>query len=221
MVQEQQFKRHTAYKLRIGDILIGKPVMNNVNETERFAFLELGNRKVFRINIVGNIVERYDAEPSDSGEGKKYVFFTLDDGSGQIRLKIFGDDSERFKNVSQGQTVVIIGTLKHWNNELYIAPEIIRETVPKYLLLRKLETEKEKGQKNYSSNVQEKEQIIAIKDRILDMVKGSEDNGGIELETLIEKLKDFSPGLINQEIQRLLEEGIIFEPRPGRIRYLG
>ena len=44
----------------------------------------------------------------------------------------------------------------------------------------------------------------------------------IELnKKLITELRDFSPGIINQEIQRLLEEGIIFEPRPGKIRYLG
>ena len=29
------------------------------------------------------------------------------------------------------------------------------------------------------------------------------------------------PDIINQEIRKLLEEGIIFEPRPGRLRYLG
>ncbi len=28
------------------------------------------------------------------------------------------------------------------------------------------------------------------------------------------------PALINQEIEKLLEEGIIYEPRPGRVRYL-
>jgi hypothetical protein len=32
---DEQFKRHIAYKLRIGDILVGKPVF----DAERFAFL--------------------------------------------------------------------------------------------------------------------------------------------------------------------------------------
>jgi len=34
-------------------------------------------------------------------------------------------------------------------------------------------------------------------------------------------LRDISPIIINQEIQKLLEEGIVFEPRPGKVRYLG
>ena len=137
---EQQFKRNTAYKYRIGDLLIGKPVTNSSAGTERFAFLELGDKKIVRVNVIGNIIERYEG----AGE-TKYVSFTVDDGSGQIKLKTFGDDTERFKNFYQGQTVVVIGVLRYWNNELYISPEIIKEMNPKYLLIRKMETEKEKA----------------------------------------------------------------------------
>ncbi|MCX6749550.1 MAG: OB-fold nucleic acid binding domain-containing protein [Candidatus Pacearchaeota archaeon] len=210
---EQQFKRNTAYKFRIGDILIGKPVMNSVSGTERFGFLELGDKKIVRVNVIGNIVDKYES----LGE-TKYVSFTVDDGSGQIRLKAFGDETEKFKNFVQGQTVVVIGVVRYWNSELYISPEIIKEMNPKYLLIRKLETEKEKA---VSGSSMEKEQITAIKDRILDMIKDAEEEGGVETEKLIMKLQEFSPAIINKEIQKLLEEGIVFEPRPGKIRYLG
>ncbi|MEK6841637.1 MAG: OB-fold nucleic acid binding domain-containing protein [Nanoarchaeota archaeon] len=209
---EQQFKRHTAYKLRIGDILVGKPVMNG----EKFGFLELGDKKIMRVNILGNITDKY--ESGDKGDGRKYIFLTLDDGSGQIKLKVFGDDSEKFRDVVQGQTVVVIGMVRYWNNETYIAPELVKEKDSKYLMLRKLETEKDK---TYASTPPEKAQIMAIKDKILNIVKGSEESGGVELDKLIMDLRDFSPTMINQEIQRLLEEGIVFEPRPGKIRYLG
>ena len=100
---EQQFKRHVAFKLKIGDILIGKPIFEN----ERFSFLELGNKKIMRTNVVGNIVDRYE----NQGESK-YSFFTLDDGSGQIRLKCFGDDTKKFSEVTQGETVIVIGLLR-------------------------------------------------------------------------------------------------------------
>ena len=218
---EQRLKRNTAYKFRIGDILIGKPVTTNSGTSvgkegggERFSFLELGDKKIVRVNVIGNIVEKYES----LGE-KKFFSFTIDDGSGQIRLKVFGDETERFKNFFQGQTVVAIGVLRHWNQELYISPEVMREMNPKYLLIRKLETEKEKAVSQKSSFG--KEQIIAIKDRIFDMIKGAEEEGGIETEKLILRLQEFSPEIINKEIQKLLEEGIVFEPRPGKIRYLG
>tara|TARA_Y100000034_G_scaffold79823_1_gene95819 strand:- start:26255 stop:26881 length:627 start_codon:yes stop_codon:yes gene_type:complete len=206
---EQQFKRQIAYKFRIGDILIGKPIFDE----ERFSFLELGNKKIVRVNTIGNIVDKYESE----GE-KKYSFLTLDDGSGQIKLKSFGDDVERFKNINQGETVIVIGVLRYFNNELYISPEIIKEQDPKYLLVRKLELEKERSK---NSPPIEKQQIIAIKDKILNLIKNSESEGGIDTDKIIMDLKETSPDIINQEIKKLIEDGIIFEPRPGKVRWLG
>jgi len=206
---DEQYKRNIAYKFRIGEVLMGKPVMDG----ERFSFLELGNKKIIRVNIIGNIIEKYESE----GE-KKYIFFTLDDGSGQIKLKSFGDDVNKFKNLMQGQTVLVIGVLRNFNNETYISPEIVREQNPKYLLIRKLETEKERSN---SFQPMAKEQIIAVKDKILDIIKNAEKDGGVEMDVIIMNLREISPEIINQEIKRLLEEGIIFEPRPGKIRWLG
>ena len=180
---------------------------------ERFSFLELGNRKIIRVNIIGNITDKYESE----GE-RKYIFFTLDDGSGQIKLKCFGDDVLKFKDVIQGQTVLVVGSLRNFNNETYISPEIIREEDTRYLLIRKLEIEKEKGK---NTQPLAREQIVAVKDKILGIIKEAEKDGGIEMDTIIMSLRDISPEIINQEIKRMLEEGIIFEPRPGKIRWLG
>ena len=157
--------------------------------------------------------------PVKEREGdKNYSFFTLDDGSGQIRLKIFGDDAKKFSNITQGQTVIVIGVLRYWNNELYIAPEIIKEQDTKYLLFRKLELEKEKEKSKKSLG---REEMVAVKDKILGTIKNAEELGGIELDKVIMGLPEVSPTIINQEIQKLLEDGIIFEPRPGKVRYLG
>ena len=209
MAEQQQFKRHIAFKLRIGDILMGKPIMDG----ERFKFLELGSKNIVRVNIIGNIVDKYESQG-----GTKYSSLTLDDGSGQIRLKSFGDDVEKFKNIGQGETVLVIGVLRNWNNETYLSPEIIKGQDSKYLLVRKMEIEKEKSK---NSEQIPREQIIAVKDRILGTIKNSEEQGGIEIDKIIMDLREISPTIINQEIQKLLEEGIVFEPRSGKVRYLG
>lgn len=205
------FKRNIAYKLRIGEILVGKPIMNG----ERFSHVELGDKKIVRVNLVGNIVDKYES----SGE-TRYLFFTIDDGSGQIKLKVFGDDVAKFKNYNQGETVVIIGVLRHWNNETYMQPEIIKVNDPKYLLVRKLELEKERSSNSAGIPV-EKSQVVALRDTLLDKIKSSEENGGIEVDKLIIEIRDSSPDLINQEVKKLIEDGIVFEPRPGKVRYLG
>lgn len=218
MPDEQQFKRNTAYKLRIGDILVGKPTTNG----DRFSFLELGDRKIVRVNVIGNIVDKYES----SGE-TKYISLTVDDGSGQIRIKAFGEEAERLRSLTQGQTVVVIGVLRHWNDELYVSPEIVRDMDPKYLVIRKLETEKDtvsglsSGSVSSGMDISGKQQTIAVKDRILDLIKASESNGGVETESLLRDLQEFSPTILNKEIQKLLEEGVVFEPRPGKIRWLG
>ncbi len=206
---DQQYKRNIAYKLRVGELLLGKATFDN----EKFIFLALGNKKVVRVNVIGNIVEKFESEGD-----KKYLFFTLDDGSGQIKLKVFGDDVDRFRNIVQGQTVGIIGVLRNWNNETYIQPEVMKEQDPKYLLIRKLESEKERSK---TAPKAEKAEIVALKDKILQEIKKAEESGGIDTETIIMNFREASPDIINQEIQKLLEEGIIFEPKPGRIRYLG
>ncbi len=207
---EEQFKRHIAFKLRINDILIGKPII----EQERFKFLELGNKQIGRVNVIANIVDRYDAE----GE-KQYSFLTIDDGSGQIKIKAFSDDLHKLKDLTQGQTILLIGLLRYFNSEVYISPEIVRVLEPEYLLIRKKEIEKK--QIDATPKPQDKQEITAIKDKILEKIKAAESEGGIETDQIILNLRETSPEVINQEIKKLLEEGIIFEPRPGKLRYLG
>jgi len=209
MNEQEQFKRHIAFKLRIGDILRGKPLIVN----EKFSFLELGSKRVVRVNVVCNIVDKYESEGD-----RKFLSLTTDDGSGQIKLRAFGEDVGRFRDFGQGETVLVIGLLRHWNNELYILPEIIKGLDPKYLLVRKLESEKEKST---SAEPIPRGQITEVRDKILGVVKNSEENGGIDIEALKTNLQEISPEIIEQEIQKFIEEGIVFEPRPGKVRYLG
>jgi len=202
---DQQFKRHTAYKLRIGSLLSGKPVM----EADRLKGLDFGDKQIVRANIIANIVDKFVQE----GE-KKFGSLTLDDASGQIKVKAFGDDVEIFTDYNQGDTVLVIGLVRAWNNEIYLTPDIIKKKEPSYLLLRKLEVEAD------MPKTLEKPQLLAMKDRILDMIKTAEKDGGIEIDKIILELKEH-PDLINQEVKRLLEEGIAYEPRPGKLRWLG
>ena len=202
---DQQFKRHTAYKLRIGSLLSGKPVM----EADRLKGLDFGDKQIVRANIIANIVDKFVQE----GE-KKFGSLTLDDASGQIKVKAFGDDVEIFTDYNQGDTVLVIGLVRAWNNEIYLTPDIIKKKEPSYLLLRKLEVEAD------MPKTLEKPQLSAMKDRILDMIKTAEKDGGIEIDKIILELKEH-PDLINQEVKRLLEEGIAYEPRPGKLRWLG
>ena len=62
--------------------------------------------------------------------------------------------------------------------------------------------------------------VLSLEEK-LGEIKKSEDQGGLDTEQILMEFREASPEIINQEIKKLLEEGIIFEPRPGKLRYLG
>lgn len=202
---EQKLKRNTAYKLRIGEILEGKQII----ESERLKCVELNGKTIVRINLIANVVDKYIQD-----EEKKFGSITLDDATGQIKVKVFGDDIEKFSPLNQGDTILIIGLIRSWNNELYITPEIIKKKEPSYLLVRKLEIEAEQPKSLDTT------QLTQLKDKMISLIKESEKDNGIDVDKIILDLKE-PPEVINQEIKKLLEEGIVYEPRPGRLRYLG
>lgn len=200
-----QYKRNIAYKYRIGSILNGKPVL----EAEKLKHMEIDGKEVTRVNIIANIVDKFIQD----GE-KKFGSLTLDDATGQIKVKTFGEDIEKFSEFNQGDTVMLLGLLRSWNNEIYIIPEILKKKDPSFLLIRKLEIESEQPK------VVDKETLTALKDKILQMVKEAESEGGIGIDKIIMESKE-NPEVINKEIKKLLEEGLVYEPRPGKLRYLG
>jgi RPA family protein len=204
-VLEEPKKRNVAFKLRIGDILKGKPIM--AGEPVKLIHLELGDKKIVRVNLIANVVDKFLNE----GE-KKYCSLTLDDASGQIRIKAFGDDVANLSDFSQGDTLQAIGTIREYNSELYLLPEIVKRVDTRWLLVRKLEIQKIRESLPRTN--------LALRDMILEKIKGAEKEGGIDVDTMIMDIEAASD-LINQEIKKLLEEGLIYEPRPGRLRYLG
>jgi RPA family protein len=200
-----QYKRNIAYKFRIGTLLAGKQIADG----ERLKELEVGDKKVIRTNVVANVVDKYVQE----GE-KKFGSLTLDDGTGQIKIKVFGDETEQFTPLNQGDTLQVIGFVRSWKNELYLTPEIIKKKDPTYLLVRKLEAEADQPK------TMAKEQVTAMRDKIIVLIKEAEPNNGIEMDKMIMALHE-PPQDINAEIKKLLEEGMIYEPRPGKLRWLG
>ena|SRR3989344_2358170 len=197
-------KRNVAYKMRIGDVLKGKPVIDE----GKFLFLELGDRKIVRVNILANCVDKYVQD----GE-KMYATLTIDDASGQMRLKTFGEDIEMIKKITQGDTIQVIGNIRDWNNELYLIPEVIKKVDPRWLMVRKLEIQNSRKEMGIGS-------VSPVKDAIVEKIRTAEVDGGIDVDVLIMDV-EASPAIINGEIKKLLEEGLIYEPRPGRLRYLG
>ena len=140
---------------------------------------------------------------------------TVDDASGQLKLKAFGEDIEPLKEIMQGDTLQIIGNMREWNGELYMIPEVVKKVDPRWLLVRKLEIQNARKDIPVSGSGDSD-----LKNSIMEKIKGAETEGGIDVDTIIMDT-EASPDAINGEVKKLLEEGLIYEPRPGRLRYLG
>ena len=106
-VSSEPMKRNVAFKFRIGTILAGKPII----EEERLKFMEINDKRAVRVNIIANVIDKYIQE----GE-KKYATVTIDDSTGQIKVKAFGDEIVKLTALNQGDTVISIGLLRIWNN---------------------------------------------------------------------------------------------------------
>ncbi len=244
-------KRFTAFKISIG--LLGQGQIEF--DQERFSRLILNNKEIARVNTVATVVDKF------MNEQGSYASVTIDDGTGNIRVKVFSDNIGMLKDLQMGDTVIVIGLLRHYNDELYILPEIIKQVDARWLLARKLELQKEYGasyetakpkeqtiQSGQTSTIQQsispasqsevtEEKIettpttptapaesaeIAektLRDQVMDIIKASEQEEGIDVDKLIMTLKAPVDN-INSTIIELLEEGTIFEPRPGRLRVL-
>lgn len=220
MTEQSEFKkRFTAYRLSIGMVLNAEKLF----EEERFYAINFNNKEIVRVNIIATVVDKFVSDI------KPYTTITLDDNTGVIRVKAFADDTSLLENIEIGDTVLVVGLLREFNNELYILPELVKVIDPKWLLARKLELIKEYGplyetMKKIESQAleekeQEKTQEKSLRDKLLEIIKEAEAEQGISIERLILMLKE-DPEKINQEINKLLEEGAIFEPRPGVLRIL-
>ena len=233
-ISSEPKKRQFAYRLRISEV-------NNAVVSENKAFFDISDKKVSRINLIANVIDKFINE----GE-KKFASITIDDGSSQIRVKTFGEDIKKFNDIEIGDTILIIGFIRYFNNEIYILPEIIKKVSDRWLLVRKHELSKEKNLEKKDnreiehiafrksplpetiqteklldeSGVEEKENFIQgtdIKEMILKILKEKEE--GIDVETLILTLKA-DVKQINDSISELLDDALIYEPKPGFIRLL-
>ncbi|UCD21208.1 MAG: hypothetical protein JSW08_01540 [archaeon] len=221
-------QRYTAYRLSVGMILNSKAVFDQ----GRFRSVTFNEKEIGRVNVIATVIDKFVSDT------KPYASITLDDNTGNIRVKGFADDIKKFENIELGDTVTVIGVLRIFNEELYISAEIIKPVDARWLLARKLELTKEYGEL-YDQNkkiteekpepVQEPEVIKtekiedpvenSLRVKLVDMIKESEGNGGINVEQIILTLKE-PVEKINEEIKNLLEEGSIFEPKPGFLRIL-
>jgi len=127
-------KRLVAKKVRVCDIIDGKFFYGSKEEMKpSFVITSLGE-KVSRVNIVATVIDKFVSEDEN------YATLTIDDGTGAIRVKAFGENVKLFEKIERADLVLIIGKLKEYGGEVYINCEFAKKIEdPNYESFRRLE----------------------------------------------------------------------------------
>ena len=226
-LQQKTQKRQAAIKVRVRDIINGKYVKEE-GWLPNYIAMQNGG-KASRVNIIGTIVFK------SNEENFNYKNFVIDDGSGKISVRSF----EKEDNISKfdvGDAVLIIGRPREFNNEKYIIPEIAKSIQnPMWMEVRKLELELNKNfgaemnDKNINENEAARNTIVpeeaeevnanvkSDSDVIYDLIKKLDAGNGVQIEEVIEKSNSADAEKL---INMLLENGNIFEVKPGKVKVL-
>ncbi len=125
-------ERSVAKKVRIADLVNGKYFYGSKEEMKPSYVVTPYGEKISRVNIIGTAIEKFTSEDGN------YSSMTIDDGTCAISVRSF--EGFPFEKVHLGSSMKIIGKLKEYNGELYVAFELMENvTDPNFELLSKTE----------------------------------------------------------------------------------
>ena len=227
-------KRSTAYRIRLKNI-----VNSPYEKREGFnpSVIKFNNLEISRVNVIASIVGKYLTDDQN------YCAITLDDGSETIRVKNFGAEVGIIKELNVGDIVRIIGKVKEYNEEKYIAGEISKVLNPNWLIVNEIELSDQKQTEKDTSttdsinkvietktNSSENEEIISIssessdsessiKQKILQYLKNNDNGTGVIMDQIMTSL-DVSSEEVKDSLYELLKVGEIYEPKKGILKIL-
>jgi RPA family protein len=198
--------------------------------------------EVSRVRILGTVVAKF------VGEEERYAFVTLDDGTDTIRLKVFKTSKPLGSLNIGDIVDVIGKVKEYEGERYLIPEVVIKVDDPNYEILRRLELiYKEKMLKKVKKFIEEhkdmsvedlRKELIEkqgiekiwvdifignekgsekdlIKKQILDLLGTSKN--GLTYSEILKKIKGKKTE-IEEAIDELLNDGICYEPSPGRIK---
>ena len=217
VLQEKQFKREAAQKFSAGEILKG-----DFTETGDGALaMSIAGRPVRRVNMLATVVDK------DSSESQSYKSLVVDDGTAQIRLRLFDTDAPLFEKLEVGDFAIIIGKPRLYGSEVYITPEILKPlNNMKWAEARKLELVLQRGRtvaskaNNGEAAAEEEELTDAVGKDKLQVYKIVKELDAGRVADLSDVAIKSGIGNAEQVIKDMLKNGDLFEVLPGRLKVL-
>ena len=161
---------------------------------------------------MGTVVSKFVSEDEN------FASITIDDSTDTIRAKTF-KTVKPLDVIRIGDIVDLIGKVREYNAEIYIMPEIVRKIIdPNIEILRRLELlakSKKLQESGAPQIVSAKEDRAALKKKVTEVIES--EKTGVSYSKILEMVQ--APETqIESVVNELLEEGICYEPTPGKIR---
>lgn len=219
-------KRNVAYKVWISQLVNNKYVKQE-GEFES-SYVEANGKNISRVNIIATVVSKFYSD--DSG----YSSITIDDGSSEIRLKAWGDESKAFLNINAGDVILVVAKVREYNNEIYLTPELVKtikdlnweiarkfELLKEYGFVKKLETisydmqsTMQETKKEYTEERIEDSISNSQRQVVLDMINKLATSDGISINE-ISRQSELSLEEVNIIINDLVKDGEIYKSKAG------
>jgi len=235
--QTKSYKRATAIKMHIYHIHSGKYVKSDIN-----SYLEtIFGIQVSRVHILGTIIGKWvsSSENESTSNRTPQASITIDDSTETIRVRVWKDDIKVFEDLQVGDIVDIIGRIREYETEKYIAPEIIKKIEnPNWELIHELDIIEFLSRLKSGTNLQkisaEVQQIVKMnseslkidqnqksifKDKIVELINELDKGSGVNVNQLKElaKIPDIE---FQNALMELINEGAIYQPISGKYRKL-
>lgn len=218
MPEEQIQDRQVAYKVRINDLINGQYVEQ---EGWNPNYVLVNEKKISRVNIIGSVI--------DTQIGENLSTITIDDGSGNIQVRAFKEESFKLKDIQIGDVVIIVGRPRRNFNQYFISYEIVKKIDPLWSKVRLKElgeafeqkpSPKENVHEENASKTEIKEESYdENRKKILELIKSKDEGNGAEIEEIILN-SNINRQLVENIIQELIKDGEIYENIAGKVKIL-
>lgn len=205
-------KRQVAHKISVSDILNAVFAKDELSA----GYIRLRDVNISRVNVIATVVDKSERDSNFSSA-------MIDDGTGKILLRSF-ENTGLFSKADVGDFVLVIGRIREFSGERYVMPEIFKKIDDLgWVSARKMELEKAGAADNNPKIPEQKknglaeESNLSVYDEVFSLIRKLDNGDGVSVEEVVSNSKSGeAEGIVN----RLLENGDIFEIKPGKLKVL-
>lgn len=201
-------QRATAYKALIEDVVSAEHI---TQEPPHPNYLNIYGERVQRLQLLGVLVQQSNHD------------FVIDDGTGRITAKRFNQRID-LDSITTGDPVLVIGRPRSHSDTIFLGAEAVKAVADKDWVARHRRIVNELYDRDATIDTatdndedNEPDDTVNYSQAIIDAINELDEGEGATTSKVIEQTR-----LDNTEqyIETLINEGEIFEIRPGQLKVL-